>query len=64
MGINYKLKLLRSKNDISQKKLADMLNMTVSAYNRKECGTRSFTINEAGKLAKFFNTTIEEIFLK
>lgn len=62
MGINYKLKLLRSKNDISQKQIADMLNMTVSAYNRKERGTRSFTISEAGKLAKFFNTTIEEIF--
>lgn len=64
MSVNNKLKFLRSKNNISQKRLADMLNMTISAYNRKELGTRSFTISEAGKLAGFFNTTIEEIFLK
>lgn len=64
MSVNNKLKFLRSKNNISQKRLADMLNMTISAYNRKELETRSFTISEAGKLARFFNTTIEEIFLK
>ena len=41
-----------------------MLHMSVSAYSRKEIGSRNFTIGEAGKLARFFNTTIEDIFLK
>lgn len=64
MNVNDKLRFLRIKNNISQKVLANMLNMTISAYNRKELGSRAFTISEAGKLARFFNTTIEELFLK
>lgn len=38
--------------------------MTVPAYSRKENGQRSFTIDEAAKLANFFNMSIEELFLK
>ena len=64
MGGNYKLKYLRIKNNITEKELAYMLHMSVSAYSRKEIGSRSFTIREAGKLARFFNTTIEDIFLE
>jgi putative transcriptional regulator len=44
--------------------MAKVLNMTVSAYSRKENGQRSFTIDEAAKIAKFFRATIEEIFFK
>lgn len=36
MTVNYKLKALRAKNNISQKKMANALNITVSTYNRKE----------------------------
>lgn len=63
MEQNYKLKLLRSENNITQKCLADMLHMSVSGYSRKELGLRNFTIKEAGDIARFFNTTIEKIFL-
>ncbi|WP_190285276.1 helix-turn-helix transcriptional regulator [Clostridium sp. JN-1] len=64
MLVNYKLKSLRVKNSVTQKELASLLHMSVSAYSRKEIGSRSFTISEAGKLAVFFNTTIEDIFLR
>ena len=63
MGVNHKLKFLRIKNNITQRQLAHMLHMSVSAYSRKEIGSRSFTILEAAEIAKFFNTTIESIFL-
>lgn len=43
--------------------MAKFLNVTVSAYSRKENGQRSFTIDEAVKLSKFFKISIEELFL-
>ncbi|GCD11866.1 helix-turn-helix domain-containing protein [Clostridium tagluense] len=41
MTVYYELKALRSKNNINQKKMANLLNITVSTYNRKENGLRS-----------------------
>ncbi|MBE6064458.1 helix-turn-helix transcriptional regulator [Clostridium sporogenes] len=64
MKVNYELKALRARNDISQKKMANILHMTVSTYSRKENGVREFTIEEGKILASFFNTTIENIFFK
>lgn len=64
MKVNYELKALRARKDISQKGIANILHMTVSTYNRKENGGREFTIDEAKLLASFFNTTIENIFFK
>lgn len=63
MEQNYKLRFLRVKNNITQKYLANMLHISVSGYNRKERGLRNFTIEEAYKIARFFDTTIENIFL-
>lgn len=60
---NYKLKYIRIKNNVTQRELAHMLHMSVSGYSRKELGFRSFTIKEAGDIAKFFDSTIEKIFL-
>ena len=63
MTVNYELKALRAKNNISQKKMANELNITVSTYNRKENGLRSFLVEEAREIATFFNKGIDEIFL-
>ena len=63
MTVNYELKALRAKNNISQKKMANALNITVSTYNRKENGLRSFLVEEAREIATFFNKGIDEIFL-
>jgi putative transcriptional regulator len=59
---NLELKSLRVKHDMSQEATAQLLEMTVTTYNRKENGLREFTVNEAGKLAELFNVTIEAIF--
>ncbi|WP_073393498.1 helix-turn-helix transcriptional regulator [Clostridium magnum] len=56
------MKELRIKNNLTQKTMAKFLNLTVPAYSRKENGQRSFTIDEAVKLSKFFKTSIEELF--
>jgi len=64
MTVYYELKALRAKNNINQKKMASVLNITVSTYNRKENGLRSFLIEEAREIANFFNKGIDEIFLQ
>lgn len=62
MNVNYELKALRARKNISQQQMANSLHMTVSTYNRKENGVRNFTIDEAKLLAGFFKTSIEQIF--
>lgn len=62
MKVNYQLKALRAKYNISQEIIADLLNMTTSTYNRKENGNSSFTVEEAKFIATLFNTTIEKVF--
>lgn len=62
MNVNYELKALRARKNISQQEMANLLRMTVSTYNRKENGVRNFTIDEAKLLAGFFKTSIEQIF--
>jgi putative transcriptional regulator len=61
--VNTKLKNLRIKRNIKQQTIAGILNMSTAAYCRKENGQRSFTIEEAGKLALFFKMNIAELFL-
>ncbi|WP_027625660.1 helix-turn-helix transcriptional regulator [Clostridium lundense] len=64
MGINYELKALRARYNIRQDILADLLNITVSTYNRKENGNSSFTVEEAQVIAQLFNTTMDRVFGK
>lgn len=60
--VNLELKSLRVKHGLSQEDTAKLLGITSSTYNRKENGSRKFYVDEAGKLADIFNTTVEEIF--
>lgn len=62
MYTNRKLRDMREDMDITQKKVAGMLNLTLSGYSRKENGNRGFTIEEAKKLAKIFHVTMDELF--
>lgn len=64
METNYELKSLRAKYNITQDTLADLLNITVSTYNRKENGNSSFTVEEAKVIAKIFKTTMDKVFGK
>ena len=62
MNTRNRLRDIREDQDITQKKVAGMLNLTSGAYSRKENGTRGFTIDEAKKLARIFQVSIEELF--
>jgi putative transcriptional regulator len=58
-----RLKQLRKEQSLTQAEMANMLGLSdKSSYSTKECGLRKFTIVEAYKIAKFFNTSIESIF--
>lgn len=59
---NKKLKVYRTINEVNQEELAKMIDVTLSTYSKKETGKAVFTLEEARKLAEYFNTTIEELF--
>lgn len=57
-----KLLLFRTKNKLTQKEIAGAIKKTTSFYGMLETGKRNPSIDVAYSLAKFYNTTIEEIF--
>jgi len=61
----YKLlKEMRTQKNITALEMANLLGLkTASAYYKKENGTINFSIAEANIIAKFFNMTVDEIFL-
>lgn len=56
------LKSLRVAEDITQKKMAELINVSVPTYNRKELGIRPFTLEESFIISNFFGRTVDEIF--
>jgi putative transcriptional regulator len=58
-----KLKKLRKKNDLYQKDIAEILDISLSFYSSIERGERNPTLKLAKNIADLFGTTIEEIFL-
>lgn len=61
---NNILKSLRASQDITQKRMAEVLEISVPTYNRKELGIRAFTLEESMKISNLFDKTVEEIFFK
>lgn len=59
---NNVLKSLRAAQDITQKKMAKLINVSVPTYNRKELGVRPFTLEESFIISDFFGRTVDEIF--
>lgn len=57
------LRRLRKEADISQKQLADVLNVSQTAIGFWERGERTPSVNSAYKLAKFFEVPVEQLFL-
>lgn len=62
MNVNV-LKSLRVKQGLKQKDVANYLGIKKNTYAGKENGNRKFTIEEAIKLSKLFDCSIEDIFL-
>ncbi|WP_027633345.1 helix-turn-helix transcriptional regulator [Clostridium hydrogeniformans] len=60
--VNRKLKSLRAKYGDTQTDLADFLDIRVSTFNFKENGKTEFTLSEAYKISRKYNSSIEEIF--
>lgn len=60
--MNNKLLWFRTKNELTQKEIAKAIKKTTSFYGMLEAGKRKPSIDVAYSLAKFYNTTIEEIF--
>lgn len=57
-----KLKLFRTLKMLNQQEVAEHIGITTSYYGMIENGVRTPNLVIAYKLAKFFKTTIEDIF--
>ena len=57
-----KLKGILTMNGMTQQDLADLLDLSASTLSFKINGKTEFTLNEAKKISKYFNMTIEDIF--
>lgn len=58
-----KLILLRKNNNITQKKLANLLGISEVQYGKKEKGLVEFKQDEMFIIANFFELKVDEIFL-
>ena len=56
-----KLKELREQKNISQKEIAEFLNVKQNTYSQYETGKRQLPVDVLIKLAKFFNETTDYI---
>lgn len=56
-----RIKDLREDEDITQKQLADYLNIKQNTYSQYENGQRQIPINALIKLAQYFNTSTDYI---
>lgn len=61
--MHWELIKLRKINKVSQKRMADLLNIHTNTYASKENGDVDFNLEEIFIIAAFFNKRIEEIFL-
>jgi len=59
----WTLKRLRDEHNLTQKEMAEILNISHYSYARKENGQTPFLDCEMFKIRKFFGMPIEEIFL-
>ncbi len=59
---NLFLKELRVKKQLTQCEMANTLNITLRQYQRYEAGTSLPRVDAAIEMAKFFDTTVEELF--
>lgn len=57
-----KLAAYRKLCNLSQKEVAELLNMSNTSYSLKESGKNEFKLSEAKILADYFGTTVDEIF--
>ena len=59
---NIKLKRKRLRSGFTQQMLADAINISLSAYCKKENGINKLTVDEAFKIAELLKCDIKDIF--
>lgn len=60
--LKKKLKVLRVSLGLTQEEFAKIIDIPISTYRKKENGESKFTLDEAYKISKIANGTIEEFF--
>lgn len=59
---HWKLYVYRKEAGKSQGDIAKVLGISTGRYQLKECQKAEFTLAECHKLAKYFDTTLDELF--
>lgn len=59
--IGRRLYMERLKQEISQKKLAEILNIQQPCYSKKENGKSNFLPEELQKVCKFLNISVDDV---
>ncbi|MEY8379490.1 helix-turn-helix transcriptional regulator [Ileibacterium valens] len=58
----YKLKDLRTENDVTQSQIANILDVSPQFYSTVERGLNRLSAKDAILIARYFNTTVEQLF--
>lgn len=59
--IGKNIKKIREEKGLTQQSIADLIAMHRSNYSRVETGDRDLSIGAIGKIAKYFNMTIDQL---
>ncbi len=59
--IGKNIKKIREEKGLTQQAIADLIAMHRSNYSRVETGDRDLSIEAIGKIAKFFNMSIDDL---
>ena len=59
--IGKNIKIIREEKGLTQQSIADLIAMHRSNYSRVETGDRDLSIDAIGKIAKYFNMTIDQL---
>jgi len=59
--IGKNIKKIREERGLTQQSIADLIAMHRSNYSRVETGDRDLSIDAIGKVAKYFNLTIDQL---
>ena len=57
-----KIKAVREEKHLTQEDIAHIIGTSTVNYSKKEAGSVRFSLEEARKLAAFFELSIEELF--
>ena len=60
--LKSKLYFIRKENKLRQADMAKVLNISEQSYYLKETGKRDFNLTEAIRLAKYYGSTLDELF--